>query len=119
MKLQTALLNASRRQVPRLVDRGVDAAEKYHGMANALISWINNRRVGIGLDLPLGEGIPSDWIRADEKSRNDWNVALPDNISSNDSCSRRIEAPRGRYLRRLIGWLWLGNIFSATANHDR
>src|SRR5439155_5894746 len=80
---------------------------------------MKNRRVGIGLDLPFGKRVPSDWISPDEERWYHWNVALPDDSSMDDACRCRIEVANRGGWRRFTTDFRLRIILSATCNHYR
>src|SRR5437870_5386037 len=64
VKTQSALLDANGRQSPWLGLGCIHVPEKYHRVAYASASRIDDRPIRIRLNLPFGQGIAADWIGA-------------------------------------------------------
>src|SRR5262245_18076245 len=80
VKTQFLHFHMNRRKIPRFGLRRIDTTEKNHGVGNTVMLRVNAGSIGIRLELPLGDCVPTYWIGANQERSNVGYLALPDNL---------------------------------------
>lgn len=96
VQMQVALFDTNWRPIPRFCLGRIHAAKKNHGITDAMILEMDNRGIGIWLNLPLGERAASRGIGPNQKRTDIWNLALPNHLPPNDATDDRVEVVRQR-----------------------